>query len=60
MPPCMVVKEVFIMVHLHITSVRCKTPVLYNNLLMTIIVIIMMMMFVNCLRGFKHLCGIKR
>lgn len=49
------------MVHLHITSVGCKTPLLYNMSMINIIAItIMMMMIVNCMRGFKHTSGTKK
>jgi len=50
------------MVHLHITSVRCKTPLLYNMSMniINIIAITIMMMIVNGMRGYKHTSGPKK
>lgn len=50
------------MEHLHITSVRCKNPLLYNMSMniINIIAITRMMMIVNCMRGYKHTSGPKK
>ena len=50
------------MVHLHITSVRCKIQMLYNMSMnnMNIIAVTIMMMIVNCMRGYKHTSGPKK